>query len=70
MFILVEQHQIDSYSCWFEVEVEPSQSQCWKLERGEATSKEKTGVEMEGITAVAVTCLIAYDMCKAASKYI
>lgn len=37
---------------------------------GEAASTEKTGVEMEAMTAVAVAGLTVYDMCKAASKHI
>ena len=28
----------------------------------------KTGVEMEGLTAVSVACLTLYDMCKAVDK--
>ncbi|KAM3235732.1 hypothetical protein P3L10_015769 [Capsicum annuum] len=37
---------------------------------GEAASDGKTGVEMEALTAVTVTGLTLYDMCKAASKNI
>ncbi|KAI3441729.1 Molybdenum cofactor biosynthesis protein C [Psidium guajava] len=35
---------------------------------GEAACSEKTGVEMEAMTAVTVAGLTVYDMCKAASK--
>lgn len=37
---------------------------------GEAASTEKTGVEMEAMTAVTIAGLTVYDMCKAASKEI
>ncbi|KAE8728898.1 Cyclic pyranopterin monophosphate synthase accessory protein [Hibiscus syriacus] len=36
--------------------------------KGEAASTGKTGVEMESMTAVSITGLTVYDMCKAASK--
>jgi cyclic pyranopterin phosphate synthase len=40
-----------------------------KLEiRAEATAEFKTGVEMEALTAVAVSSLIVYDMCKGIDK--
>ena len=32
------------------------------------STEAKTGVEMEALTAVSVTCLTIYDMCKAADK--
>lgn len=35
---------------------------------GEAASTDKTGVEMEAMTAVTIAGLTVYDMCKAASK--
>lgn len=35
---------------------------------GEAMCSEKTGVEMEAMTAVTIAGLTVYDMCKAASK--
>ena len=33
-------------------------------------SKGKTGVEMEALTAVAISCLTIYDMCKSLDKKI
>lgn len=36
--------------------------------RGEAKISAKTGVEMEALTAVSVTALTIYDMCKAVQK--
>jgi cyclic pyranopterin phosphate synthase len=36
--------------------------------RAEATADFKTGVEMEALTAVAVSSLIVYDMCKGIDK--
>ena len=34
----------------------------------EVQTEAKTGVEMEALTAVSVTCLTIYDMCKSADK--
>ena len=34
------------------------------------TSNDKTGVEMEALTAVSIACLTIYDMCKALDKSI
>ena len=36
--------------------------------QGEAVCTDKTGIEMEALTAVSVACLTIYDMCKAVDK--
>jgi cyclic pyranopterin monophosphate synthase len=50
------------------VEFEPSRDPCGL--RVEATAKvdAKTGVEMEALTAVSITCLTLYDMVKAVDR--
>lgn len=48
-----------------EVEVRPVKSKRLVEVRSSVKAVDRTGVEMEALTAVAVACLTVYDMCKA-----
>ncbi len=48
-----------------EVEVRPVKSKRLVEVRSQVKAVDRTGVEMEALTAVAVACLTVYDMCKA-----
>ncbi|MDP1092412.1 cyclic pyranopterin monophosphate synthase MoaC, partial [Klebsiella pneumoniae] len=51
------------------VEIEPDQTLPGLRVRALAKLKGRTGVEMEALTAVSVTCLTIYDMAKAVDKH-
>lgn len=51
-----------------EVEVEPVVERAAVRCRARAETRERTGVEMEALTAVQVALLTVYDMCKAIDK--
>ncbi len=51
------------------VEIEPDQALPGLRVRALAKLKGRTGVEMEALTAVSVTCLTIYDMAKAIDKH-
>lgn len=51
-----------------EVEVEPVAERVAVRCRARAETRERTGVEMEALTAVQVALLTVYDMCKAIDK--
>lgn len=51
-----------------EVEVNPIKSQKLVEVKSLVRAVDRTGVEMEALTAVAVACLTVYDMCKAFDK--
>ena len=51
-----------------EVEVEPVPDRVAVRCRARAETRERTGVEMEALTAVQVALLTVYDMCKAIDK--
>ena len=53
-----------------EVEVEPVPDRVAVRCRARAETRERTGVEMEALTAVQVALLTVYDMCKALSHRI
>ena len=53
-----------------EVEVEPVPERVAVRCRARAETRERTGVEMEALTAVQVALLTVYDMCKALSHAI
>ena len=50
------------------VEVEPDRALPGLLVRATAAVNERTGVEMEALTAVSVACLTVYDMAKAVDR--
>lgn len=50
-----------------EIRFEFSSDRCLSVE-AEVQTEAKTGVEMEALTAVSVTCLTIYDMCKSADR--
>ena len=51
------------------VEIEPDHTLPGLRVRALARLKGRTGVEMEALTAVSVTCLTIYDMAKAVDKH-
>lgn len=51
-----------------EVEVKPVKSKKMVEVKSRVRAVDRTGVEMEALTAVAVACLTVYDMCKAFDK--
>lgn len=51
------------------VEIEPDRTLPGLRVRALARLKGRTGVEMEALTAVSVTCLTIYDMAKAVDKH-
>jgi cyclic pyranopterin phosphate synthase len=51
------------------VEIEPDQSLPGLRVSAIAKLKGRTGVEMEALTAVSVTCLTIYDMAKAVDRH-
>ncbi len=51
-----------------EIEVVPVKSRRLVEVRSRVRAVDRTGVEMEALTAVAVACLTVYDMCKAFDK--
>jgi cyclic pyranopterin phosphate synthase len=51
------------------VEIEPDQSLPGLRVSATAKLKGRTGVEMEALTAVSVTCLTIYDMAKAVDRH-
>lgn len=51
------------------VEIEPDESLPGLRVRALAKLKGRTGVEMEALTAVSVTCLTIYDMAKAVDRH-
>jgi cyclic pyranopterin phosphate synthase len=51
-----------------EMDIEPDEASSCVVIRATVTSKGKTGVEMEALTAVTVASLALYDMLKAADK--
>ena len=53
---------------YLEVEVEPVPDRVAVRCRARAETRERTGVEMEALTAVQVALLTVYDMCKAIDK--
>ena len=50
-----------------EIRFEFFSDRCLNVE-AEVQTEAKTGVEMEALTAVSVTCLTIYDMCKSADR--
>jgi cyclic pyranopterin phosphate synthase len=56
--------RLDRVEVDFEFEADPSSI----VVHATATATDRTGVEMEALTAVSVACLTIYDMCKAMDR--
>lgn len=52
------------------VEITPNSENHSVLVKATAISDAKTGVEMEALTAVSISCLTIYDMCKNFEKHL
>tara|TARA_Y100000590_G_scaffold457982_2_gene611730 strand:- start:1993 stop:2460 length:468 start_codon:yes stop_codon:yes gene_type:complete len=53
-----------------DIDIESSKKTSSLIIKSYVKSKSKTGVEMEALTAVAISCLTIYDMCKSIDKKI
>ncbi len=51
-----------------EIELEPQPADCSVYCRATTETRDQTGVEMEALTAVEITLLTIYDMCKAVDR--